>query len=196
MNKCIESIPGISFVVFKKTALSKFKKVRPRSLYFDLPSNLNGQKKGEPLFTPAVQEFYALSAALDELIKEGVQNRIKRYKNLSVMLRKGFRDIGFKYLIEPKYHSNTITALRLPKGVAYKKLHDDLKAKGFVIYAGQSNLKKIIFRIANMGQITSADARKLLSALGAAIKKGRFRTRGEPRTKQTFSKQKERFRTG
>lgn len=170
-NKCIESIPGISFVLVAKKVLPALKKVRPRSLYFDIPSNLEGQKGGEPLFTPAVQSFYALDSALDDLLKEGVKSRIKRYKNLAVFLRKGFEDAGLKYLIEPKYHSNTITALRLPKGVAYDKLHGALKARGFVIYAGQSKLKKIIFRIANMGRITVSDARRFLMALKSALKR-------------------------
>lgn len=170
-NKCIESIPGVSFVLVKKAAMPKLKKVRPRSLYLDIPSNLKGQRRGEPLFTPAVQAFYALDAALDELIKEGVQGRIKRYKNLAAFLRRGFSVAGLEYLIEPKYHSNTLTALRLPEGVSYAKLHDNLKARGFLIYAGQSELKKIIFRIANMGQITKNDARKLLAALKIAVRK-------------------------
>ena len=170
-NKCIESIPGVSFVLVSKRALLKLKEVRPRSLYFDISSNLEGQKTGEPLFTPAVQTFYALDCALDELIREGVRSRIKRYKNLVVLLRRGFEGAGLKYLIEPEYHSNTITALRLPEGITYGRLHDALKAKGFVIYAGQSKLKRVIFRIANMGQITSGDARRLLAALRSALKR-------------------------
>jgi 2-aminoethylphosphonate-pyruvate transaminase len=172
-NKCIESVPGVSFVLVRKPALPVLERVRPRSLYFDITSNLKGQDSGEPLFTPAVQIFYALDYALEELIKEGVQNRIKRYKNLAVLLRKGFKGAGLKYLIEPKYHSNTITALHLPEGVTYDKLHDALKAKGFVIYAGQSKLKKVIFRIANMGQITVNDARRFLFALKAVMKRSR-----------------------
>lgn len=164
-NKCIESIPGVSFVLIKKSAAGGLKKVRPRSLYFDIPSNLNSQKKGEPLFTPAVQAFYALDAALGELIKEGVRNRIRRYKNTAALLRKGFEEAGLKYLIAPSYHSNTITALRLPKGLSYQRLHDALKKKGFVIYAGQSKLKDVIFRIANMGQISKADARRFLKSM-------------------------------
>lgn len=169
-NKCIESIPGLSFVLVKKTALPALRRVAPRSLYFDMTSNLDGQKMGEVLFTPAVQTFYALDAALDELLKEGVKNRIRRYSKLAVFLRKGFEDAGLEYLIGPEYRSNTITALRLPRGITYGKLHEALKRRGFVIYAGQSKLKKTIFRIANMGQITSADARRFLAALKSALK--------------------------
>lgn len=170
-NKCVESIPGVSFVLVRKAALPALRKIRPRSLYLDICSNLKGQKRGEPLFTPAVQAFYALDAALSGLIKEGLRNRIRRYSTLAALLRKGFKDAGLEYLIEPKYHSNTITALRLPKGISYKKLHDALKAKGFIIYAGQSKLKKEIFRIANMGRIGKSDARRLIYALKAAVKK-------------------------
>lgn len=167
-NKCIEGVAGVSFVLIKKSALPKIGKVRPRSLYFDIPANLKGQKEGRPLFTPAVQVFYALDRALDELIREGLRNRIKRYKNLADALRRGFKDCGLEYLVDPVYRSNTITALRLPKGISYDRLHDALKAKGFIIYAGQSKLRKIIFRVANMGQISAADARRFLSALKAA----------------------------
>ncbi len=164
-NKCIESVPGVSFVLINKSAAGGLKKVRPRSLYFDIPSNLSSQKKGETLFTPAIQAFYALGAALDELIKEGAGNRIKRYKDMAAFLRKGFEEANLEYLISPALHSNTITALRLPKGLSYKKLHDALKKKGFVIYAGQSKLKDVIFRIANMGRISRADAARFLKSL-------------------------------
>jgi 2-aminoethylphosphonate-pyruvate transaminase len=41
-------------------------------------------------------------------------------------------------------------------------LHDALKAEGFVIYAGQSNLAKTLFRISTMGSVTSQDIERLL----------------------------------
>ena len=169
VNKGIESIPGISFVLINKGIVARLERVRPRSLYFDIPSNLKAQKKRETLFTPAVQGFYALDIALNELIKEGVQKRLRRYKDIASLLRKGFVEAGLKYLIAPEYHSNTITALYLPKGLTYQRLHDALKKKGFVIYAGQSKLKDVIFRIANMGQITQKDMLRFLKSLKAVL---------------------------
>jgi 2-aminoethylphosphonate-pyruvate transaminase len=41
-------------------------------------------------------------------------------------------------------------------------LHDALKAEGFVIYAGQGNLAKSLFRISTMGEVTSGDIDRLL----------------------------------
>lgn len=170
-NKCIESIPGVSFVLIKKNAIRRLGRIRPRSMYFDIPSNLKSQKKDGTLFTPAVQVFYALDAALGELIKEGVRNRIRRYKSIAALLRKGFEEAGLKYLIAPECRSNTITALRLPKGLTYQRLHGVLKKDGFVIYAGQSKLKNVIFRIANMGQIKQKDILRFLKSLKAVLSK-------------------------
>lgn len=170
-NKCLESIPGISFILINKKAVSRIKQVQPRTLYLDIISNLKLQENGDYAFTPAVQAFYAFDVALDELIREGVQNRIQRYKKVAALLRKNFEDLGLRYLIPLKYHSNTVTALFPPKGLTYKKLHDSLKAKGFIIYAGQAKLKDLIFRVANMGQLKTEDIRRFLKYLKAILSK-------------------------
>jgi 2-aminoethylphosphonate-pyruvate transaminase len=44
-------------------------------------------------------------------------------------------------------------------------LHDALKADGFVIYAGQGDLSRTLFRISRMGEITPDDIRRLLGCL-------------------------------
>jgi 2-aminoethylphosphonate-pyruvate transaminase len=169
-NKCIEAVPGVSFVLVSRTALAAVKGMRPRTLYFDIPSNLKSQKEGTPLFTPAVQIFFALERALDELIKEGVTRRINRYRQMAALLREGFETAGFEYLIDPEYHSNTITAFLVPRGITYEKLHRTFKLKGFIIYAGQSKLKGNIFRIANMGQISRSDANRIINIAKGLMK--------------------------
>jgi 2-aminoethylphosphonate-pyruvate transaminase len=50
----------------------------------------------------------------------------------------------------------------LPDGVAYPRLHDALKARGFVIYAGQGGLSAELFRISTMGNIHATDIERLL----------------------------------
>ncbi len=170
-NKCLEGIPGISFILIRKKAVPRIERIRPRSLYLDIPTNLKLQRNGDYAFTPAVQAFYAFDIALDELLKEGVEKRIQRYRNIAMLLRKGFEALELKYLIAFKYHSNTVTALYLPKGLHYKKLHDALKEKGFIIYAGQAKLKDVIFRVANMGQIETKEIRRFLKYLKAILAK-------------------------
>jgi len=55
-----------------------------------------------------------------------------------------------------------LRAYRLPAGIAYPQLHDALKTRGFVIYAGQGGLSAELFRISTMGNIHAADIDRLL----------------------------------
>jgi 2-aminoethylphosphonate-pyruvate transaminase len=164
-NKCLQGLPGVSFVLARKTEMARLKKIPERSHYFNLYKNHQAQEKGDTLFTPAVQIHYALDAALDELLEETVKGRINRYSQAAAMLRKGFREMGLEFIVSETHLSNTLTALKLPEDVTYQGLHDRLKGQGFVIYAGQKKLSESIFRIANMGDITTEEFQRLLDTL-------------------------------
>lgn len=164
-NKCIQGLPGVSFVLFRQSEIDRLENIPERSLYFNLSKNFKAQEKGDTLFTPAVQVHYALEEALDELIEESVDARIQRYKNAAAFLRNGFSGLGLEYLIDKKYHSNTLTALKLPEGISYEALHDGLKERGFVVYAGQGDLSQSIFRVANMGDIRQEEFGEFLQSL-------------------------------
>ncbi len=55
-----------------------------------------------------------------------------------------------------------LRAYRLPAGIRYVQLHDALKARGFVVDAGQGGLSAELFRISTMGNIHPADVDRLL----------------------------------
>jgi 2-aminoethylphosphonate-pyruvate transaminase len=165
-NKCIQAFSGVSFVLFRKKDLERLNKIPERTLYFNLTGYHTAQDKGELLFTPAIPAHYALDVALDELIDETVAGRVQRYAAAAKFLRDGFKDIRLEFLISEGWRSNCLTGLLLPKGMSYEKLHGELKANGFIIYAGQGNLRNRIFRIANMGDITHQEFQRLLKVLG------------------------------
>lgn len=164
-NKCIHGLPGLSFVIMKKEQIDRMKRLPPRSLYLHIPTQWENQEMDSTPFTPSIPIFYALEAALEELREEGVQNRIARYKKASSILREGFKQLGLRLFLPEELLSNTITALYLPEGVSYRDLHDRLRNEGFIIYAGQARLKKEIFRVANMGELTTQDLTSFLESL-------------------------------
>ena len=168
-NKCIQSFPGVSFVLVQKNDLSRIAKISPRSLYFDLFSHAMAQDKGDTLFTPAIQVYYALDEALQELEKETVDGRVRRYSKAAEFLRQGFLRLNLEFFLPIENYSNTLTSLKLPQGVDYNELHDDLKERGFVIYAGQGGLSKTIFRIANIGDIRQEEFQEFLLELQNCI---------------------------
>ncbi len=164
-NKCIQGLPGVSFVLYRKKDLPRIKDIPPRSIYFALAEHLRAQEQGDTLFTPAVQAHYALNAALDELLEETTSGRIERYRKTAEYLRKGFKEIGLEFLIPESHQSNCLTALKLPNDISYDWLHDKLKKNGFIIYAGQGLFNKKIFRIANMGNIQDEEFSRCLKVL-------------------------------
>jgi 2-aminoethylphosphonate-pyruvate transaminase len=168
-NKCIQGVPGLSFILARHEEMARLRGLPPRSVYLHLPSNWEAQEKGEPLFTPAVHVAYALDEALAELLDEGVPNRIARYRAAARLLRDGCARLGLSFLLPEPLRSNTITAFDLPPGLTYSQLHGPLKARGFVIYAGQGPLAARIFRIANMGDVTPDEYRAFLAALEAVL---------------------------
>lgn len=175
-NKCLESFPGISFVVAEKAKL-KLIKDKSRSFYFDLYAQWEAEeKKGQLPFTPAVQLFFALDKALEELMEEGIPKRIQRYKKNAKIMRQGLKSLGFEFILSEKLlqNSNIVTAIRLPKTLDYWKLHDALKEKGYTIYSGEKTLAEGIFRIATLGHLSEKDIHKFLKDLARILKKMNF----------------------
>lgn len=163
-GKCIQGFPGVSFVLLRKGFLDRMRGYPKRSWYLHLTHYVDDQGNGTIPFTPAVQVYYAFEEALDELLEEGVAQRIARYKKASTRIRERMAQLGVKALLPAESQSNTITAFHLPAGLSYATLHDRLKERGFVIYAGQGQLETKIFRIANMGALSLQQIDDFLSA--------------------------------
>jgi 2-aminoethylphosphonate-pyruvate transaminase len=168
-GKCIQGFPGVSFVLVRKGFLERMRVYPKRSWYLHLTHYVDDQGRGTVPFTPAVQLYYAFDEALNELL-EGVVKRIQRYKRMATVIRERMAKIGLKALLPPDLQSNSITAYHLPEGLSYQTLHDRLKARGYVIYAGQGNLENRIFRIANMGALTEAQFVEFLDAFEESCK--------------------------
>ncbi|NIQ01184.1 MAG: aminotransferase class V-fold PLP-dependent enzyme, partial [Nitrospinaceae bacterium] len=54
-NKCLQGLPGVSFVLVRKNQLKRLEGIPERSHYLNLFQNHRAQDKGDTLFTPAVQ---------------------------------------------------------------------------------------------------------------------------------------------
>jgi 2-aminoethylphosphonate-pyruvate transaminase len=168
-GKCIQAFPGMAFVLVRMEVMARLATHPRRSLYLSLPAHHQAQERRTVPFTPAVQLAYALDEALAELLEEGVVERTARYAAAAALLRRGFTRLGLGFVLPPELRSSSVTALWLPAGLTYAALHDELKARGFVIYEGQGRLAREIFRVANMGHLAPAHFDGFLGALGAVL---------------------------
>jgi 2-aminoethylphosphonate-pyruvate transaminase len=159
-NKCLHGVPGVSFVVVRRDALAR---AASRTYYLDLGRLSRLQDQRNTPFTPAVHAYYALVEALREFDEEGGRSaRYRRYEALAEQAREGLAVLGIRTVIPPGESSVVLRSYHLPTGLTYTKLHDELKAGGFVIYAGQGDLSKTLFRISTMGELATGDIDRLL----------------------------------
>lgn len=156
-NKCLESFPGVSFVIGRNLELANLKD-RARSYYFDLYRQWERTQQGETPFTPAVQLVLALDVALQQLESEGYAERVNRYQRLAQRLRAGLTRLGFELeLLPPDQQSNILTTIRMPPHFDYWAVHDQLKARGITIYSDATVLSSRRWRVATLGSITEDD---------------------------------------
>ncbi|WP_175914825.1 MULTISPECIES: 2-aminoethylphosphonate aminotransferase [unclassified Burkholderia] len=159
-NKCLHGVPGAAFVIVRRGALAK---AASRTYYLDLGRLAKLQDQRNTPFTPSVHAYYALVEALREFDEAGGwRARHAHYKALADQAQAGLAARGMPLVLPEGASSVVLRAYRLPQGVTYETLHDGLKARGFVIYAGQGGLSKELFRISTMGAIQPADVERLL----------------------------------
>lgn len=166
-NKCIEGIPGFSFVLAKRDKLEACKN-QARTLSLDLYDQWKGlESNGQFRFTPPVQVLLAFNKALDELDNEGgITGRAERYRKNNQLLVKGMRDLGFRLYLTDEIRSYIITSFLYPEhqNFSFDEFYKKLNDKGFVIYPGK--LSKVdCFRIGNIGRLSGSDISMLLQAV-------------------------------
>jgi len=166
-NKCIQGMPGLSFVIAKKEELEKIKGYPRRTVYLDLYSQYESlEDKKQMQFTVPIQTTYALRQAINEFLEEGAEQRQARYFKSWGTLVKGMGRLGFKKLLEDENESRILTTFREPENANYnfKRMHDLLYERGFTIYPGKIGADDT-FRLANLGAINHKDIKKFLGAM-------------------------------
>lgn len=171
-NKCIQGVPGFSFIIAKKEEILKCKN-KARSLSLDLYSQWETMNKdGKWRFTSPTHTVLAFNKALDELNEEGgVDKRYERYYNNNHLLIDKMKELGFDTYVDNKYQSPIITSFIYPKNANYtfEEMYDFIKQRGYAIYPGKiENINS--FRIGNIGEIYKEDIIKLCAIIEEFLK--------------------------
>ncbi|NKB66090.1 MAG: 2-aminoethylphosphonate--pyruvate transaminase [Candidatus Latescibacteria bacterium] len=171
-NKCIQGVPGFSFVLARRSALEACQG-RARSLSLDLYSQWREmeEKGGKWRYTSPTHVVRAFAQALQELAVEGgVEKRHARYRENARILVEGMEELGFSCLLPPGLRSPIITAFVNPPQETYdfRRFYAALKERGFVIYPGKVSSADT-FRIGHIGDVAPADVERLVQAVRESI---------------------------
>jgi predicted phosphoserine aminotransferase len=163
-QKCLAVPPGLSFAAVSDRALEKARTVPARGLYFDFVDLEKYLVKNQTPSTPAISLLWALDAALDRIMAEGIEARFARHAQLADRVR-GWAQAKLDLFAEEGYRSQTVTCVDNTRAIDVKALNSFLRSKGMQISDGYGPLKGQTFRIAHMGEIQLKDVDEVLALM-------------------------------
>lgn len=171
-NKCIEGVPGFSYVLCRRDLLEA-SPGKCHSVVLDLHEQWTGlEQNGQFRFTPPTHALVAFHQALSEHAKEGgVAGRGARYARNAKILVEGMRAMGFSPLLDDASAGPIIQTFLTPRdpNFDFEKFYEALRMKGFAIYPGKLT-KRPSFRIGTIGQIGEAVFNDVLAAIREVLR--------------------------
>ena len=172
-NKCIEGVPGFSYVIVKRDMLVASKGMS-HSVVLDLYEQWKGlEANGQFRFTPPTHALVAFHQALKEHAEEGgVSARGHRYRMNAQILIKGMREMGFSTLLGDNEAGPIIQTFLTPRdpNFDFELFYEELRLRGFAIYPGKLT-KRPSFRIGTIGKVDEKVMKGVLKAIKDVLAK-------------------------
>ncbi|MBT8318551.1 MAG: alanine--glyoxylate aminotransferase family protein [Gramella sp.] len=177
-QKAIGVPPGLALLMASEKAMQIWenRKTPVASYYSDwtnwLPIMKAYEERRPSYFgTPPVNLIFALETSMKSIVKEGMEERVERHRNLALAFRAGLTSLGLRFLPQSKENcANTLTAVYYPDGIVAAALLSSLSKEGVIVAGGLlPELKTEYFRIGHMGSVSSSDLLIVLSALERSL---------------------------
>jgi alanine-glyoxylate transaminase/serine-glyoxylate transaminase/serine-pyruvate transaminase len=158
---------GLGIACASQKALTAMKTAKCTRCYFDFADHMRTNPSGYFPYTPALPLLYGLRESLAILFEEGLDNVCARHRHLAEGTREAVRAWGLKLCAkEPKWHSNTVSAIMVPPGFDGADVIDRAYRRyNLALGAGLSQMAGKLFRIGHLGDLNEL---MLLGAIAGA----------------------------
>jgi aspartate aminotransferase-like enzyme len=161
--------PGLGFVAVSAKAWEAYKTAKLPRYYLDLGKYRKSAAKDTTPFTPAINLFFALQAALRMMKAEGLENIFARHHRLLQASRAAMKAMNLPLYAADECASPAITAV-MPQGMDAEQVRSVMRKRFDIALAGgQDHLKGKIFRIGHLGFVADRDLLAALAALEATM---------------------------
>ena len=163
--------PGLGFVSVSPKAWELRERSTLPKWYWDYKAVKEKNKTHQFPYTPPTTLFFGLKESLDILLnEEGIENVWRRHAVIGTAVRNAALAMGLSLFAEKGYESDTVTAITLPEGIAYKALADVLRDRYHVIIGGGlQQLQGKIFRIGHIGALHIPEVLAIMGAVELAL---------------------------
>ncbi|MGA7934047.1 MAG: alanine--glyoxylate aminotransferase family protein [Kovacikia sp.] len=156
--------PGLGFVAVSPRAWQAYAQAKLPRFYLDLGKYKKDGAKNTTPFTPPVNLFFALQAALRMMRVEGLESIFSRHQRLTAATRAGVKAMGLPLFAPDGAASPAITSVA-PDRVDAEQIRSVMRKRFDIALAGgQDHLKGKIFRIGHLGFVSDRD---ILTAIGS-----------------------------
>jgi 2-aminoethylphosphonate-pyruvate transaminase len=170
-GKCLEGVPGMGFVIARRTVLER-SAGNSTSLAMDLLDQWQYmQMTGQWRFTPPTHVVAALRAAIEQYqMQGGLEARLARYTENCAALVSGMRALGFKTFLPDTLQAPIIVTFHSPPDPAYEfgEFYRRVRDRGFILYPGKLTAVDT-FRIGCIGAISADTLRRAVAAVADTL---------------------------
>jgi aspartate aminotransferase-like enzyme len=161
--------PGLAFVSVSAKAWKAYETATLPKFYLDLGPYRKTAAKNSTPFTPPVNLFFALQAALKMMQKEGLEAVFARHDRQRRATRAAMKALNLPLFGADDCASPAITAV-MPQQVEAEQIRSIMKKQFDIALAGgQDDLKGKIFRIGHLGFVCDRDILTAVAALEGTL---------------------------
>jgi 2-aminoethylphosphonate-pyruvate transaminase len=169
-NKCLHAISGAGILCVAPRVWAKIENIKARTYYLDMRRYRKYMEElAQTPFTPAVSAYFALDAACDEVLADGLEQRRATYRRRNQRMRSGLAALGMYPFTRTGKESHSIVTCAVPSGVTFRELYDEMKARGYIVYACKDVLADKFLQIANMGDLDDHTIEAFLATVREVI---------------------------
>ena len=157
--------PGLAFVAMSDKAWEAYGRSDLPKFYLDLGKYRKSAQANSNPFTPAINLYFALEAALEMMQAEGLEGIFARHARHRAAAQAGMKAIGLPLYAAEGCGSPAITAVA-PDGIDAESLRKTVKDRFDILLAGgQDHLKGKVFRIGHLGFVCDRDVLTAVAAI-------------------------------
>ncbi|MEB3256413.1 MAG: alanine--glyoxylate aminotransferase family protein [Synechococcaceae cyanobacterium] len=161
--------PGLSFVAMSERAWAAYERSDLPKFYLDLGKYRKSAKADSNPFTPAINLYFALQAALEMMQAEGLEAIVARHDRHRRATQAAMKAIGLPLYAAEGHGSPAITAVA-PEGIDAESLRKEVRKRFDILLAGgQDHLKGHVFRIGHLGFVCDRDILTAVAAIEATL---------------------------
>lgn len=146
---------GLGIVCASQKALARYEQARLPRTYFDFRDMQKANPDGYFPYTPPLPLLYGLRESLAMLLEEGLENVFARHHRLAEGARRAVQAWGLELCArDPKWNSDTVTAVMVPPGVNGAEVIDiAYRRYNLALGAGLARMAGRLFRIGHLGDL-------------------------------------------